>query len=91
MNKKDIITFNDKEYLILDTTILEEEKYLYCVGIDSEEMPTFEYIYLKGTEENNDYYVESIKDDDILEELIDIFVEQNLEDTEIEESDEQDV
>lgn len=83
MNKKDIITFNNDEYIILDTTILDDDKYLYCVGIDEDEMPTYEYIYLKATEENNEYYVESIKDDEILNELIDIFTEQNLEDIEI--------
>ena len=43
MNKKEIITINDnEEYMILDTTELKKEQYLYCVKIDANEMPTIE-------------------------------------------------
>ena len=44
MNKEDIITLEDNvEYMVLDTAELNHEKYLYCVSIDKEEMPTDEY------------------------------------------------
>lgn len=79
MNKKEIITINDnEEYMILDTTELKKEQYLYCVKIDANEMPTTEYCYFKGIEEDGELYVEEIEDENLLASVIAIFAAKNI-------------
>ncbi len=73
MEIEDIISFDDKEYIILDETEYNNDKYLYCVMIDKDENPTEEYAYFKSIEENNEYYVEEVEDEDILSAIIAIF------------------
>lgn len=79
MNKEDIITVSEnEEYMILDTLELNKSKYLYCVRVDEHDMPTKEYRYLKGIEENNECYVEEILDEDILAAVITAFTAKYL-------------
>lgn len=73
MNIEDVISFNEKEFVILDIVLYNNEKYLYCAEIDSNEEPTHEYAYFKGIEENGEYFVEDIDDDNILNEVISMF------------------
>ncbi|MDE5540039.1 MAG: hypothetical protein K2J20_06090, partial [Bacilli bacterium] len=74
MKIEDVITLeNGKEYVILDIVMYENEKYLYCIGIDKEEKPTKEYIYLKGIEENGQFYIEEVDDEKVLKAIIALF------------------
>jgi len=74
MNIRDVITFEDNnEYVILDIIDYKSEKYLYCVSIDKDEMPTNEFKYFKGIEENNEFYVEEVLDKNLLNDIISIF------------------
>ncbi len=83
MNKEDIITLeNNQEYLILDIITFNNNKYLYCVGIDKEEMPTNEYKYLKATtSENNELFIEEVTNTSELETIITIFTTNYLNDS----------
>lgn len=68
MNKEDIITLEDNlEYMVLDTVELNQDKYLYCVSIDQEEMPTNEYKYFKEINENGNLFTEEVEDQNIIE------------------------
>lgn len=79
MNKEDVITLdNNQEYLILDIVILNNYQYLYCVGIDKEEMPTDEYKYLKVIEENDDLFIEEVMDKKELEAIMALFTNNYL-------------
>lgn len=81
MNKEDIITVNaNEEYMILDTLELNNSKYLFCVQVDKNDMPTKEYRYFKGIEENNECFVEEILDNDILATIITAFSSKHLSD-----------
>lgn len=61
MNKEDIITVNaNEEYMILDTLELNNSKYLFCVQVDKNDMPTKEYRYFKGIKENEECFIEEI-------------------------------
>ncbi len=74
MNKEEVITLeNNKEYVILDTVMYKDEKYLYCVGIDKDEIPTKEYLYLKGIKENDEFYVENVEDQETLNAIVALF------------------
>ena len=79
MNIRDVITFEDNtEFVILDIVNFNNEKYLYCVGIDKGENPTSEFKYFKGIEENNEYYVEEILDKNELNGIINMFKNKHL-------------
>lgn len=70
MNIEDVITFDEKEFVILDIVLYNNEKYLYCVEIDENEEPTEEYAYFKSIEENGEFFVEEIEDENILKEVV---------------------
>lgn len=74
MQINDVVTLeNNEEFLILDITELNHEKYLYCVGIDKNDMPTKEYIYLRGLESDNGLLVEKVEDEDLMKALTALF------------------
>ncbi len=88
MNKEDIITLEDNvEYMVLDTAELNHEKYLYCVSIDKEEMPTDEYKYFKEVNENGTLYTEEVENQDIIEAITALFAASILESVTDEEQD----
>ena len=88
MNKEDIITLEDNvEYMVLDTAELNHEKYLYCVEIDQEEMPTDEYKYFKEINENDILYTEEVENQDVIEALTALFTASALESVTDEEQD----
>ena len=73
MNKEDIITLDDnKEYLILDIIDYLNKKYLYCVLVDEDDIPTQEYKYVEVINENNETYIEEVNDEKILENLVNL-------------------
>lgn len=78
MNKDDIVTFKAKSYLILDIASYNENKYLYTVALDEEELPTKEYKYFKASEEHNAIYLEEVTDPKILELIITLFTSNYL-------------
>ena len=74
MEKEDIITLEDNtEYMVLDIALFNQEKYLYCVRIDEEEMPTNEYKYLKEMNENGELFIEDVEEEGIIEVLSSLF------------------
>ena len=82
MSIEDIITLEDnKEYLILDIIEFNKEKYMYCVGIDKDEIPTSEYIYLKSIEENDEFYIEEVQDENVLKTIVTMFTNNYLNDS----------
>lgn len=88
MNIDDIITLEDNvEYIVLDTAELNHEKYLYCVSIDGEEMPTDEYKYFKEVNENGALYTEEVENQDIIEAITALFAASALESVTDEEQD----
>ncbi len=89
MNVEDVILLEDnREYLILDTAKYNNEKYLYCVGMDEEEKPTTEYIYLKANEKKNgEYSVENIEDKNVIDAILTMFASNYLNDNTYEEQD----
>lgn len=91
MNIEDIITLEDnKEYIILDIVEINQEKYLYCVGIDKDERPTDEYKYFKEVVENGDTFLEKVEDEKVLKTIITLFTNDYLNDS-IDTNEEQDV
>ena len=80
MKKEDVIVLEDnKEYVILDVANINNEEYIYCVGLDSEEMPTENYAFLKSIKENDDRL--EITDEKILTSVISVFTARHLEET----------
>ena len=73
MNIEDVISFDEKEFVILDIVLYNKEKYLYCVQIDENEEPNGEYAYFKGIEENGEYFVEEVEDKNILNLIVSMF------------------
>lgn len=74
MNKEDIITLEDNvEYMVLDTTEFNHDKYLYCVEIDKDEMPKQEYKYFKEVNENGELFTEDVVDENIIQALTAMF------------------
>ena len=88
MNIDDIITLEDNvEYMVLDIVELNHERYLYCVEIDSEEMPKQEYKYFKEVNENGTLYTEEVEKQDIIEAITALFAASTLESVTDEEQD----
>ncbi len=74
MNVDDIITLEDNvEYMVLDTALFNNDKYLYCVEIDENEMPKEEYKYFKEIDENGNLFTEEVEDEDIIEGISALF------------------
>ncbi len=78
MDISNVISFNNLEYIILDKTTLRNKDYLYCVQIDSNDLPLEEYKFFKSSIENNSYYVEEVIDEDLQKDLTAIFANNYL-------------
>lgn len=88
MNKEDIITLEDNvEYMVLDIVTINEDKYLYCVEIDEEEMPKMEYKYFKEVNENGNIYVDEVEDQKVIETISAMFTMNYLDSVTNEEQD----
>lgn len=64
---------NNLNYLILDKTSLNNEKYYLSVRVDENEEPLEENLILKEINEQGKKYVVEEKDESILKELLVIF------------------
>ena len=52
MDISNVISFNNLEYIILDKTTLRNKDYLYCVQIDSKDLPLEEYKFFKDLQKD---------------------------------------
>ena len=76
MEIDDIIELeNNKNYLLLLESILDDCKYFLAVGLDESDEPTNEYVVLKEIIENDETYVSQINNPIILNQLISDFQE----------------
>ncbi len=83
MTKDIIITLdNDKEYYLLDETILDNKKYFYAVGVDKNEEPTKEYIVLEEIQKGEKIFIKKVKDKEMLKLLVTLFTNNYLSETE---------
>ncbi len=74
MKINDVLTLdNGVSYLILDMTELSKDTYLYCVGLDKDDMPTKEFIFLKKIEVDSELSVEKITDEELIKTLTTLF------------------
>lgn len=74
MNANDVITLSDnKQYLILDNQILNDEKYCFVVEIDADEKPTDKYLFMKINEYEDGEYYEEIEDNSLKDVLLNVF------------------
>ncbi len=76
MQIDDIIELeNNKNYLLLLESILDNSKYFLAVGLDEHDEPTKEYVVLKEIIENDETFVSQINNPIILNQLIADFQE----------------
>ena len=64
---------NDKSYVILDETILNNIKYYYGLRLNDKEEPTNNYLFFEETIENNDAYLTPIEDNNVKNLLLTLF------------------
>ena len=64
---------NDREYLILDETILNSKKYYYGVRLNQQEEPTNNYLFFEEVKDNDEIFLSVIEDDSIREVLLTAF------------------
>ena len=48
---------NEKSYVILDETILDNDKYYFGLRLNEKEEPTNNYLFFKEMKENNETYL----------------------------------
>lgn len=54
---------NEKSYVILDETILDNDKYYFGLRLNENEEPTNNYLFLKEFKDNIDTYLIPIEDE----------------------------
>ena len=73
MSVEDIITLDDgKEFMILDIVDHGGEKYLYSVEVDEEENPKTNFQILRLIVENNEEFIETVNDKDVINKILPI-------------------
>lgn len=61
-----IITLdNNKKYIILDETLLDNTKYYFGLRLDDNNEPTNYYLYFEETKDNKDIYLKPIENEEI--------------------------
>lgn len=66
---------DDKKYLLLDKTELDNKNYFYAVEVtDINGEPTENYLFLEEKIENNEVYVETVNDEETEAALLVIFM-----------------
>lgn len=69
-----ILLEDDKKYLLLDETTLDNIKYFYAVQLNDEDFkPTENYKFLKQTNDEKSFYVTEVTDQETLSSLLIIF------------------
>ena len=61
---------NNTSYLLLLDNEIDNENYFLAVRLEKDDTPTQDYIVLKEINENNESYIQKVKDPFILSKLI---------------------
>ena len=56
---------NDKKYVILDETLLGEDKYYFALRLDKNEEPTNNYLFFEETKDGKDSYLGPVEDEQL--------------------------
>ena len=56
---------NNKSYVILDETVLENMKYYFGLRLDANEEPTNNYLFFEESKEGNDTFLTPVEDDEM--------------------------
>lgn len=64
---------NNKSYLILEETELDDIKYYFGLRLNEKEEPTNNYLFFEETQENNDTYLIPIEDKSLRSSLLTAF------------------
>lgn len=56
---------NNKSYVILDETLLNNIKYYFGLRLNDNEEPTNNYLFFEGFKEGNDTFLTPIEDEDM--------------------------
>ena len=64
---------NNKSYLILEETELDDIKYYFGLRLNENEEPTNNYLFFEETHENNDTYLTPIEDKSLRSSLLTAF------------------
>lgn len=69
-----ILLEDNKKYLLLDETILDNKKYFYAVEVtDAELEPTDNYIFLEESSNQQDVFVTQVDNQELISALLIIF------------------
>jgi len=55
---------NNKSYVLLDETLLNNIKYYFGLRLDENEEPTNNYLFFEETKEGNDTFLAPVEDED---------------------------
>lgn len=64
---------NNRSYVILDETLLNNSKYYFGLRLNDKEEPTNNYLFFEESIENNDTYLTPIEDNNIKSVLLTSF------------------
>lgn len=64
---------NNKSYVILDETVLNDTKYYYGLRLNQQEEPTNHYLFFEESIDNDKTYLIPIEDEDIKRVLLTSF------------------
>lgn len=68
--KKEIIELEDKKYLVLNSTVIDNEVYYEVCEVNLEDDSIDDNkIYIQATKENSTLYIEEVKDEKIINSL----------------------
>ena len=68
--KNEIIELEEKKYLVLDSTIIDNEVYYKVSQVDTEENTlTEENIFIQAIKEYGTLYIEEVKDESIINKI----------------------
>ncbi|MBQ7141063.1 MAG: hypothetical protein IJO32_06140 [Bacilli bacterium] len=71
---------NNKHYLLLDETMIEDKKYFFAVGVKEDlSSPTNEYVFIEEITKNGKLYAKEVKDKKISDFLLTIFTKNYVE------------
>ena len=64
---------NNRSYVILDETLLNDSKYYFGLRLNEKEEPTNNYLFFEESIDNNDTYLTPIEDNNIKNVLLTLF------------------
>ena len=54
---------NNRSYVILDKTVIEDKVYYYGLRLNADDEPTNNYLFFEETKDGNDIYLQPIEDE----------------------------